>query len=60
MIVLEGKEIEEEKPNEEKIEVLMKKYLESGMDKKEAMKQVAKEKNITKSEVYKEWLKFDN
>ena len=60
VIVLEGKEIEEEKPNEEKIEVLMKKYLESGMDKKEAMKQVAKEKNITKSEVYKEWLKFED
>lgn len=60
VIVLEGKEIEEEKPSEEKIEALMKKYLESGMDKKEAMKQVAKDKNITKSEVYKEWLKFDN
>ena len=37
----------------------MKKYLELGMDKKEAMKQVAKDKNITKSEVYKEWLKAE-
>ena len=59
VIVLEGKEIEEEGPSEESIEDLMKKYLEKGIDKKEAMKQVAKDKNITKSEVYKEWLKFE-
>ena len=60
VIVLEGKEIEEEGPSEETREDLMKKYLDSGMDKKEAMKQVAKDKNITKSEVYKEWLKFES
>ena len=60
VIVLEGKEIEEEGPSEESVEILMKKYLENGMDKKEAMKQVAKDKNITKSEVYKEWLKYEN
>lgn len=59
VIVLEGKEIEEEGPSEESIEELMKKYLDTGMDKKEAMKQVAKDKNITKSEVYKEWLKYE-
>ena len=34
----------------------MKKYLNEGIERKEAMKQVAKEKNITKSEVYKECL----
>lgn len=56
VIVLEGKELEKEGPSEETIENLMKKYLDSGMDKKEAMKQVAKDKNITKSEVYKECL----
>ena len=60
VIVLEGKEILEEGPSEESIEDLMRKYLNAGMDKKDAMKQVAKEKNITKSEVYKEWLKFEN
>ena len=38
------------------IEDLMKKYLEEGMDKKSAMKQVAKDKGITKSEVYKKLL----
>ena len=59
VIVLEGKKIEEEGPSEESVEELMKKYLDSGMDKKDAMKQVAKDKNITKSEVYKEWLKFE-
>ena len=59
VIVVEGKEIEEEVPTEESIEELMKKYLDSGMDKKDAMKQVAKDKNITKSEVYKEWLRLD-
>ena len=41
VIVVEGKEIVEEGPSEETVEVLMKKYLDSGMDKKEAMKQVA-------------------
>ena len=59
VIVVEGKEIVEEGPSEETVEVLMKKYLDSGMDKKEAMKQVAKDKGITKSEVYKEWLKVE-
>lgn len=37
----------------ETIEELMGKYLEEGMDKKEAMKLVAKEKGVSKSEVYK-------
>lgn len=59
VIVLEGKEVEEEGPSNDTIEELMKKYLSNGMDKKEAMKQVAKDKNITKSEVYREWLKFE-
>jgi len=60
VIVVEGKEIIEEGPSEETVENLMRKYLNKGMDKKEAMKQVAKDKNITKSEVYKEWLRVDN
>ena len=58
VIVVEGKEIVEEGPSEESIEVLMKKYLDEGLDKKEAMKRVAKDKNMTKSEVYKECLKM--
>ena len=37
----------------ETVEELMERYLEEGMDKKEAMKLVAKEKGISKSEVYK-------
>lgn len=35
---------------------LVKKYIEDGFDKKEAIKKVAKEKNINKNEVYKECL----
>lgn len=34
------------------VEELMEKYLEEGMDEKEAMKKVAKEKEMTKSQVY--------
>ncbi len=37
----------------ETVEELMERYLDEGMDKKEAMKLVAKEKGISKSEVYK-------
>lgn len=52
VIVVEGtsKVVEEVT---ETIEELMERYLEEGMDKKEAMKLVAKEKGISKSEVYK-------
>ena len=52
VIVVEGtpKVIEEVT---ETVEELMERYLEEGMDKKEAMKLVAKEKGISKSEVYK-------
>lgn len=59
VIVLEGKEKEEELPSEESVEELMKKYISQGVDKKEAMKLVAKEKGITKSEVYKQCLKME-
>ena len=59
VIVLEGKEKEEELPSEERVEELMKKYILQGVDKKEAMKLVAKEKGITKSEVYKTWLEVE-
>lgn len=37
---------------EETIEELMEKYLKQGMDEKEAMKKVAKDKGVTKSQVY--------
>ena len=58
VILVEGKKISSEKTiSEESIESLMNKYLNSGMDKKDAMKQVAKDKGITKSEVYKYLLK---
>ncbi len=58
VILVEGKKISSEKIiSEESIESLMKKYLNSGLDKKDAMKQVAKDKGITKSEVYKKLLK---
>ena len=56
VIVLEGKEKEDPTVSEESVEELMKKYLDEGFDKKEAMKKVAKDKGMTKSEVYKQLL----
>ena len=54
VILLEGKEkTKEDAINEESIEELMNKYTNEGLDKKEAMKKVAKAKGISKSEVYK-------
>ena len=54
VILLEGKEkLKEPIISEQTIEELMKQYLKEGIDKKEAMKKVAKDKGITKSEVYK-------
>ena len=35
-------------------------YLEDGMSKMDAMKQVAKERNMKKSEVYNEYLKVED
>ncbi len=58
VIILEGKKvIDEDIINETPIDILMESYLKEGMDKKEAMKKIAKEKGITKSEVYKYLLK---
>ena len=58
VIVLEGTpKVEEEVI--QTIKELMDEYLEEGYDKKEAMKMVAKKKNISKSEVYKEMLKYE-
>lgn len=58
VIIVEGKKIEEaDKISDETIETLMERYIEKGFDKKEAMKLVAKDKRITKSEVYKYLLK---
>ncbi len=57
VVLVEGKTIDKsEKISEESIEEIMKKYLEQGLDKKEAMKKVAKDKGISKSEVYKHLL----
>lgn len=58
VIVLEGVHKKEEIV-EETIKELMEQYLEEGYDKKEAMKLVAKKKEISKSEVYKELLKTE-
>lgn len=60
VLVVEGKtqeEIEqEEKTKWENLTVKdhIKKYIEDGMSKKEAVKQVAKDRNMSKSEIYKE------
>lgn len=54
VVLVEGKKIEKEGIiSELTIEELMEQYLSEGFDKKEAMKKVAKDKGITKSEVYK-------
>ena len=54
VVLLEGCAIEKEDPTSNlTIEELMDMYLKEGLDKKEAMKKVAKDKGITKSEVYK-------
>lgn len=59
VIVMEGKSkqtIEDEKQlifDKMTIEDHIKKYMDTGMDKKEALKAVAKDRNIPKSEVYK-------
>jgi len=59
VIVVEGKnreEIEQEKAakyEDISIEEHIKMYMDSGLEKKEAVKKVAKERNLSKSEVYK-------
>ena len=58
VLIVEGTKKSSEKIiSEDSIEDLMKKYLEEGLDKKEAMKKVAKDKGIAKTEVYKQLLK---
>ena len=58
VVLVEGSKEEIKKESStESVEDLMNKYLAQGMDKKEAMKQVAKDKGITKSEVYKQLIK---
>ena len=60
VVLVEGKEkSKDDIVSELSIEELMEQYLEEGLDKKEAMKKVAKDKGITKSEVYKYLLKND-
>ena len=54
VVLVEGnKEEKENLVSDITIEELMETYLNEGLDKKEAMKKVAKEKGLTKSEVYK-------
>lgn len=59
VLVVEGKTTEEiEKEEKSKWEQLtieqhINKYIEEGFDKKEAIKKVAKDRNVTKSEIYK-------
>lgn len=59
VLVLQGKSEEEVKIEEESlwkeltIEEHIKKYIEEGMDKKEAIKKVAKDRGVSKSDVYK-------
>ena len=54
VVLVEGnKEEKENLVSDITIEELMEIYLNEGLDKKEAMKKVAKEKGLTKSEVYK-------
>ena len=54
VVLVEGKKPDDNKKiSEDSIEDLMKKYLDEGFDKKEAMKRVAKDKGVTKSEIYK-------
>ena len=57
VVLVEGNSIDEkEKISDESIEDLMKKYIAEGLDKKDAMKRVAKDKGVSKSEVYKHLL----
>ena len=56
VIVLEGAETKMEEEIMASVSELMKKYLDEGYEKKEAMKLVAKQKGMSKSEVYKELL----
>ena len=56
VIVLEGAQKKKKEEVTETVEELMEKYLEEGYEKKEAMKMVAKQKGMSKSEVYKQLL----
>ena len=57
VVLVEGQKISKENVlSDLSIEELMQNYLAQGIDKKEAMKKVAKDKGITKSEVYKQLL----
>jgi len=59
VLIIDGaqEKISDEKPKEDiPARSIVEKYIEQGMDKKEAMKKVAKEKGISKREVYQEML----
>lgn len=61
VVLVEGAKIDEKAEiSDSSIEELMENYLKEGLDKKEAMKKVAKDKKITKSEVYKYLLDKEN
>lgn len=64
VLVVQGKSREEKRKEEEEvwrkltIEEHIKKYMNEGISKKDAIKKVAKDRNIAKSEVYKYSLKL--
>lgn len=60
VIVVEGGEAEESELLALSVEDHIKHYMKSGMDKKEAMKAVAKDRKISKSEVYKYSVGIEN
>ena len=64
MLIVEGKsEIELEQKRKEELEKidpidLVKEYMNDGIDKKEAIKKVAKELGVNKNEVYKKCIEL--
>ena len=63
VLVIEGKTFEEKKKEEAEdwlslsVDEHMRYYLEQGIDKKEAMKKVAKDRGVSKRDIYKECIK---
>ena len=65
MVVIEGKSFEQvERERQQRFEEMtiaehMAQYLSQGMDKKEAMKKVAKDRGLSKRDVYQSLLEAD-
>jgi 16S rRNA (cytidine1402-2'-O)-methyltransferase len=58
VLIIEGSKIEEEPILDITIEDHIRKYIEEGLTKKDAIKKVAEERNLPKNRVYKESLKI--